>query len=163
MDNKTMRPNAYENGEEELSLSAGYQEGGEHTAAPEEQGEMLRENEAQKNRSGQNMMLRSKSFEKEIPALLELNPELRERISRGEEIPREVLEICAKTGVSLRTAYAEYAVKQARVEIERLRKENRILRQNAAAAAKAPVRGASAGGSDNKGKDPFLEGLLSDD
>ena len=149
MDSTKMSSIVPENEEKMLrSLPVGQKKGSEDTAAPERQ---------------KTMPGSRSSFGKEVSALLERYPELREKIGRGEEIPREVLEICARTGISLRTAYAEYAVKQAKAEIERLQKENKILKQNAAAAAKAPVRGATAGGNDNKGKDPFLEGLLSED
>ena len=82
---------------------------------------------------------------------------------KGEKLPDEVIAACAKEGAPLRAAMAEYELKKAKLEIERLRREIAVLRQNASAAAKAPVKGASAGGTDTKGKDPFLEGFLSED
>ena len=48
-------------------------------------------------------------------------------------------------------------------QIEQLQRENAILRQNAQAASKAPVRGVSSGGaSAEKPKSSFLVGLESD-
>ena len=105
-----------------------------------------------------------RSFLDELTELLAQRPDLIERLSNGEGLPREVIAEREKTGVQLHAAYAEYEAKQARAESERMRRENEILRQNTAAAAKAPVRGTAAGGSTEiKGKDPFLEGFLSDD
>ena len=106
---------------------------------------------------------RGSGFDREVAELMELYPELREKMSRGEALPREVMTACAKSGVSLRTAYAEYEAKRAKAEAEQLHKAIRILRQNAAAAAKAPVKGSAADSGESKGKDPFLEGLLSED
>lgn len=165
MDSKHMNPIAAGRGEETAPLlPVEHQENGMRTALPEEQTAMPHRSEIPHHFGGQNLTPQNKNrFGAEVSAMLELYPELKDKLGRGGEIPREVLEICAKTGVTLRTAYAEYEVRQAKAEIERLRKENQILRQNAAAAAKAPVKGAAAGSSDTKGKDPFLEGLLSDD
>ncbi len=99
----------------------------------------------------------------EVNAMLEKYPHWRDKLHRGESLPREVVTACAKEGVTLRAAMAEYELEQAKREIERLHRENVVLRQNANAAAKAPVKGAAFGGAETKGKDPFLEGLLSED
>ena len=103
------------------------------------------------------------AFRAEVDDLLKRFPEWKDKLAKGEGLPEEVIAACAKDGAPLRAALAEYEVKQAKREIEHLRREIAILRQNAAAAAKAPVRGAAAGGVEPKGKDPFLEGLLSED
>lgn len=103
-------------------------------------------------------------FQREMMELLEKYPELRERLKNGEGMPQEMLMACAKDGVSLQVAYAEYQMKQAQAQAEQLRKENEILRRNAAAIGKAPVKGATLGGSTGaKGRDPFLVGLLGDE
>lgn len=115
------------------------------------------------SRAAAGSVQRGNGFDREIAELMELYPELREKMSRGEALPREVMTACAKSGISLRTAYAEYEAKRAKADAEQLRKAVKILRQNAAAAAKAPVKGSAADSGESKGKDPFLEGLLSED
>ena len=105
-----------------------------------------------------------RDLRKELFELLKQKPELREKLANGEKLPREVISSCMKNGVPLRVAYAEYEAKQAKAEVEKMRSELAILKQNSASAAKAPVKGTAAGGAANtKGKDPFLEGLLSDE
>ena len=54
-------------------------------------------------------------------------------------------------------------LRKAQEEAEKLREENMILRQNAANAAKAPVKGASHGAVNETRKDPFLEGFFGED
>jgi len=49
-----------------------------------------------------------------------------------------------------------------RKRVEQLEKENAILKQNAAAAAKAPVRGVSAGAVQSNPAASFEKGLFSD-
>jgi len=62
-------------------------------------------------------------------------------------------------GKRLTEAYNDFAKAQ-KQETEALRKENRVLRQNARSAAQAPVRGVSRGGSVSCGpEDPFLKGF----
>ena len=103
-------------------------------------------------------------FRREMMELLEKYPELRERLKNGEGMPHEILVSCAKDGVSLQVAYAEYQMRQAQEQAQQLRRENEILKKNAAMAAKAPVKGATLGGDTGaKGKDPFLVGLLGDE
>ena len=95
----------------------------------------------------------SRDFETEVQALYDARPEL-----RGSLLPDEVAEACIR-GKSLTDAYNEYAGRQ-RTEAADLRTENRILRQNAKAAAQAPVRGVTRGGSTNpKPEDAFLRGF----
>lgn len=103
-------------------------------------------------------------FHRELTVLLEQYPDLREKLAKGEGLPGEVISGCLKNGTGLRAAYAEYEAKCAKEEAEQMRRENEILKQNSAAAAKAPVKGTAAGcGVKTEGKDPFLEGLLSDE
>lgn len=80
---------------------------------------------------------------------------------RGQKLPQEVTN-AAMGGKSLLNAYKDFLHETERGELSRLREENERLRQNAAAAAKAPVRGVTAGGAtDTKPKDAFLMGFES--
>ena len=98
-----------------------------------------------------------RDFAAEVRELWSLRPDL-----RGTKIPPEVAEAAAN-GKNLSLAYFAYEAKQSKDEADKLRKENNIYKQNAEAAAKAPVRGVTGGGStDTRPKDPFLEGFDSD-
>ena len=96
----------------------------------------------------------------EVAELLAAKPEL-----YGKQIPQEVFVASAVGGKSLLAAYTEYEAAKSRSEAEKLRTENNIHKQNAANAAKAPVKGVSAGGAakDKSGEDDFLRGFNSDD
>ena len=95
----------------------------------------------------------------EVAELLAAKPEL-----YGKQIPQEVFVASAVGGKSLLTAYTEYEAAKSRSEAEKLRTENNIHKQNAANAAKAPVKGVSSGGAakDKSGEDDFLRGFNSD-
>ena len=94
-----------------------------------------------------------RDYGSEVHELYEARPEL-----RGEQLPDAVVQACIR-GQKLTDAYNQFA-KSRHQEAENLRKENRILRENAKAAAKAPVRGLSRGSSvSNKPEDPFLRGF----
>lgn len=81
----------------------------------------------------------------------------------GQRLPDEVLTASASGKKTLLQAYREYKDKQDTAETNRLRKENQILRQNAASAARAPVSGVSKGGkTDTKPEDDFLKGFNED-
>lgn len=81
----------------------------------------------------------------------------------GKQIPNEVSNAWA-AGKSLEEAVAAYGAKQSSAEASKLRKENQVLRQNAAAAAKAPVKGVTGGGkTDTSAEDPFIKGFDSDE
>lgn len=60
------------------------------------------------------------------------------------EMPDEVAHLAAQ-GESLLTAYAVWQGRQAQKAADSLREENRVLKQNASAAARAPVKGVSGG------------------
>ena len=82
-----------------------------------------------------------RDFEQEVRELYEARPQL-----RGEQLPEEVVRNCAE-GKNLSEAYEEYADKQAE-------------KQNENAAAKAPVRSVTGGGSVGaKPEDAFLRGF----
>ena len=96
-----------------------------------------------------------RDFGQEVRDLYAARPEL-----RGEELPEAVLEAAVR-GKTVTEAYNDYVYRQ-RQDADQLRKENRILRQNAKAAAKAPVRGISrGGGTDTQPEDAFLRGFNS--
>lgn len=96
-----------------------------------------------------------RDFKAEAQELLASRPEM-----RGKSIPEEVVRECVNNGKSLVAAYAEYEVRQAKADAEKYRKENEILRQNAASAKKAPVSGTKGGGSTGvQGEDDFLRGF----
>lgn len=97
----------------------------------------------------------ARDYGAEVRELFAARPEL-----RGGELPEAVLQACIG-GKSLTEAYNDYA-KTRRQDADSLREENRILRQNAKAAAQAPVRGVTRGGStDAKPEDAFLRGFNS--
>lgn len=99
-----------------------------------------------------------RDFTKEAGDLLAIRPEL-----RGHNLPEEVVRTAMEQGLPLVDAYLVYERKQNTVELERLRKENQIYKQNAEAAARSPVKGTSGGGStDTKPTDPFIAGFNAD-
>jgi len=89
----------------------------------------------------------------EVRELWQLRPEL-----QGKPLPPEVASAAAK-GRNLVRAYLDFESRQQRAEADNLRKELEIMKQNAASAAKAPVKGVSGGGAtDTQPEDPFLVG-----
>lgn len=163
--------------EEELAiLPEGYdggdlfQENGKQAADDAEQPSVKEEKKSEEKAVAENTAqvsvaeAQKHGFHEEIASLLEQYPDLREKIAKGEGLPGEVIADCLKNGTALRAAYAEYEAKRARAEAEQMRRENEILKQNSAAAAKAPVKGTATGcGVKTEGKDAFLEGLLSEE
>jgi hypothetical protein len=106
-----------------------------------------------------------RDYTAEARELLSVHPEL-----RGKELPAEVYAAASQPGVSLLQAYTEHERKvnqaeavKARDEADRLRKENRILKNNADSADRAPVTGVAKGGraEDISPDDPFLKGFNS--
>ena len=80
----------------------------------------------------------ARDFRGEVEQLKAIYPEFR-------EVPDEVAHAVAK-GAPLLTAYVAYRDKQNAKAAEALKKENDILKRNAAAASRAPVRGVTGGG-----------------
>lgn len=120
------------------------------TAAPAQQ-----EPEATETASGKSDPA-ARDFTAEVNQLWNLRPEL-----RGVKLPAEVA-TAAANGENLVLAYFAYEAKQSKAAAEALRKENEVYKQNAAAAAKAPVKGTSGGGATGeKAVDPFLQGMMS--
>ena len=96
-----------------------------------------------------------RDFVKEVQQLKALYPDFR-------EMPDTVARAVAD-GANLLTAYVAYREQQTRQAAEMLEKENAVLRQNAAAAAKAPVRGVTGGGAaDTKPRNNLLVGFDED-
>lgn len=95
-----------------------------------------------------------RDFNAEVAQLRTLYPDFK-------EMPDEVARNVAK-GIPLLNAYLAYREKQSAKTAASLKKENEVLKQNAASAAKAPVKGVSGGGVAPKKVDPFLVGFDSD-
>ena len=103
--------------------------------------------------AGETAQPEGRDYASEVQALFAARPEL-----RGGELPQQVMLDCVG-GKRLTDAYNDYAKTQ-RQDAAALRRENRILRQNAKAAAQAPVRGVTRGGSAAaKPEDDFLKGF----
>lgn len=99
-----------------------------------------------------------RDYEAEVTELLRARPQL-----VGKPIPDEVINEATAGGKRLLDAYTDYESRGTRRETERLRKENSVLKQNAEAAARAPVKGTAGGGkTDTRASDPFLAGFNSD-
>lgn len=99
-----------------------------------------------------------RDYEGEVAELLRARPQL-----VGKPIPDEVINEATAGGKRLLDAYTDYESRGTRRETERLRKENSVLKQNAEAAARAPVKGTAGGGkTDTSASDPFLAGFNSD-
>lgn len=76
------------------------------------------------------------------------------------EIPKEAAELSAQGGLTLFEAMLLTQMRAAKQQQQATAKENKILRQNAETARKAPVKGVSGGGTPPKvKKDDFLAGL----
>ncbi len=95
----------------------------------------------------------ARDYAREVRALYAARPEL-----RGQDLPPEVTRACV-SGQSLVEAYNDFARRQCQ-DANTLWKENRILRQNAATTARAPVRSVTRGGStEAQPEDAFLRGF----
>ena len=98
----------------------------------------------------------ARDFEAEVRQLKALYPDFK-------VMPNEVAKAIAE-GTNLLTAYVAYREKQTSKAAASLKKENEVLKQNAASAAKAPVRGVTGGGATNtKPQNNLLVGFDSDD
>ena len=99
-----------------------------------------------------------RDFAAEVQDTLKRFPE-----TKGKQLPDEVIKAAVDKGVSIADAYAKYKENQHTTEIEALKRENNILKQNADAAARSPVSGVTRGGrTDTKPSDPFLAGFNAD-
>lgn len=96
-------------------------------------------------------------FKAQLKQLQTLDPEVR-------DVPQEVLD-AYMAGGNLVAAYAMYKLGQSKKAAAKVEKENQVLRQNAASAARSPVKGVANSGAGKKEKtdDPFLKGLLAED
>ena len=94
----------------------------------------------------------TRNFVEEVNQLKALYPDFK-------EMPEEVAK-AVSDGANLLTAYLAYREKQNSKAAASLKKENEVLKQNAASAAKAPVRGTTGGGATNtKPTNDFLKGF----
>lgn len=97
----------------------------------------------------------ARNFMAEVEQLKALYPDFK-------EMPDEVAK-AVSTGTNLLTAYLAYREKQTSKAAASLKKENEVLKQNAASAAKAPVKGVTGGGATNtKPQHRLLDGFDSD-
>lgn len=100
-----------------------------------------------------------RDYQAEVEELLQARPNL-----RGKQLPDEVSKAAVAGNRRLLLAYMDYEARQAQAENERLRRENEIYKQNAATAARSPVKGVSGGGpTDTRPSDPFLDGFNTSD
>ena len=98
-----------------------------------------------------------RDIQAEAKELIVARPDL-----KMQQLPTEVVDAW-RSGENLLNAYNRYEARQKEAENQKLKKENNILKQNAAAAAKAPVKGVSGGApTDTEPEDPFLKGFDSD-
>lgn len=98
-----------------------------------------------------------RDIQAEAQELIVARPDL-----KMQQLPMEVVEAW-RNGENLLNAYNRYEARQKEAENQKLKKENNILKQNAAAAAKAPVKGVTGGApTDTEPEDPFLKGFDSD-
>ena len=97
----------------------------------------------------------TRDFVQEVNQLKALYPDFK-------EMPDEVAKAAAN-GANLLTAYLAYREKQTSKAAASLKKENEVLKQNAASAAKAPVKGVTGGGATNtKPQHKLLDGFDDD-
>lgn len=90
----------------------------------------------------------ARNFASEVEQLKALYPDIK-------EIPDEVAKAASK-GIPVLTAFLAYRDKQSAKTAAALRAENTVLKQNAASAAKAPVKGVTGGGNPpTKKSSPF--------
>jgi hypothetical protein len=83
-----------------------------------------------------------RDFRTEVANLYALYPE----IAENGEIPDTVKRDALISGRTLVESYADYVSKRSTAEAAALKKENKILKQNAASAVRAPVKGVRGGG-----------------
>ena len=104
----------------------------------------------------------ARDYNAEAMELVKARPDL-----AGKPIPEEVRKACVVDNKTLLVAYTEYETRQKNAEmsreLEQLRRENKIMKQNEASANRAPVKGVRGGGAtDTKPEDDFMRGFNSD-
>lgn len=86
--------------------------------------------------------------------------QLRPNFDINKPLPNDVAKAVTEQGMPLVTAYLLHEAKAAEARTAAIEKENKTLKQNAAAAARAPVSGVSGGGkTDTTPSDDFLKGF----
>ena len=106
----------------------------------------------------QNAQAQSRDFKQEVSDLFSAFP-----AARTEVIPDEVTTEAISKNVPLVQAYANWKAKTASATASRVQRENKILKQNQAAAARAPVSKVTGGGkTDTQPIDDFLRGFEED-
>ena len=99
-----------------------------------------------------------RDFRQEVADLFRAYPN-----ARSERIPDEVTNDALSMGKSLVQAYADWKARTASAKATRAERENKILKQNQAAAARAPVSRVTGGGkTDTRPVDDFLRGFEDD-
>jgi len=99
-----------------------------------------------------------RDFKQEIADLFTAYP-----TARIDGVPEEVSTAAIAENKPLVQAYAEWKAKTVSAESNRVKRENKILKQNQAAAARAPVSKVTGGGkTDTSPVDPFLQGFNDD-
>lgn len=100
----------------------------------------------------------ARDYRTEVAELFTRFPE-----ARHTSLPDEVVTAAVTQNKPLIQAYSEYTARKATADADAVRRENKILKQNQASAARAPVSGVSrGGGTDSRPEDPFLKGFNSD-
>jgi len=100
----------------------------------------------------------TRDFQQEVSDLFRAFPD-----ARNEKIPDEVTNSAISRNIPLLQAYSEWKAKTASATASRVQRENKILKQNQAAAKRAPVSRVTGGGNTNTSPDdPFLKGFNED-
>lgn len=99
-----------------------------------------------------------RDFKQEVADLFSAYPN-----ARTERIPEEVTDDALRMNKPLVQAYADWKARTASAKATRAERENKILKQNQAAAARAPVSKVTGGGkTDTRPVDDFLRGFEDD-
>ena len=99
----------------------------------------------------------ARDFEAEWKELADAHPEL-----VGNQLPDDIMQACLNSTLPPIRVYESMMIVKQVAEIKALQDEIAILRQNAEAAAKAPVRATTPGGkTDTEADDNFLRGFNS--
>lgn len=99
--------------------------------------------------------VQGRDFSSEVQELVTAHPE-----RRGKELPDEVVQDAITSGKRLLQAYQDYERNSQAKQVQDLVKENRVLKQNAETAQRAPVTGVTGHGIEgNQPDDPFEVGF----